>query len=67
MRKFAGEDTVILQGSYRGTFAVPIDWTDQAVSGIANRENVAPSFLCIPHLVKLADIIEHLRKKGVDT
>jgi hypothetical protein len=29
-RSVAGVETLVLQGSSRGTFAVPKDWTDQA-------------------------------------
>ena len=36
-RKVAGENTIIIQGSYRGTFAVPISWT-QAGTGLCTPE-----------------------------
>lgn len=67
MRKRAGEDTIILQGSYRGTFAVPIDWTDQMVDVVTGDEERNASFLSARLLLDLADLIEQIRKRGLDT
>jgi hypothetical protein len=69
-RQVAGEETLILEGTYRGTFAVLREWTDRA----APTKYVIPSgpppvlnFVC---LLQLADLVETLHeekdKKGVD-
>ena len=67
LRKFAGEDSVILKGSYRGTFAVPVDWTDQGVPFSADHAGVGPSFLSIHYLIELTDLVKLLRKRSLDT
>ena len=66
-RKVAGQDTLILEGSYRGTFALPIDWTGQAAPGPPDLADMVPRFLSIHHLLELADIIDHMGKEGLDT
>ncbi len=43
----AGENTIIIQGSYRGTFALPIDWSDQADPTPYDFMNIL-SFLIFP-------------------
>ncbi len=63
----AAEDTIILQGSYRGTFAVPKDWTDQASPCLAHYAGVSPSFLSIRCLLALTNIIDQMSKEGLDT
>jgi hypothetical protein len=65
-RKVAAEDTIILQGSYRGTFAVPKDWTDQASPCLAHYSDVSASFLCIRCLSALANIIDQMSKGSLD-
>ena len=67
MRKFAGEDTIILQGSYRGTFAVPKDWTDQAIPCLTESYDVSPSFLCLRCLLALTEIIDQIGKGSLDS
>ena len=67
MRKFAGEDSLILQGSYRGTFAVPKDWTDQATPCLDDSFDVSPSFLCLRCLLKLTDVIAQINKGRLDS
>jgi hypothetical protein len=66
-RKVAAEDTIILQGSYRGTFAVPKDWTDQASPSPAHYAAVSASFLCIRCLLALTNIIDQMSEEGLDT
>ena len=66
-RKMAAEDTIILQGSYRGTFSVPEDWTDRANPCLADYADVSPSFLCIRCLLALTDIIDPMSKGGLDS
>ncbi len=66
-RKVAAEDTIILQGSYRGTFAVPKDWTDQASPCLSNYAAVSPSCLCMRCLLALTNIIDQISKEGIDT
>ena len=65
-RKVAGENTIILQGSYRGTFAVPIEWTDQADPTPYDFEKTSPPILSFRCLIALTEIIERLEEKRVD-
>lgn len=67
VRKVAGEDTLILQGSYRGTFAVPKEWTDQADPNPGDYAAGGPAFLCSRCLLRLSHIIDRVSNKGVDT
>ena len=67
LRKVAGEDTLILQGSYRGTFAVPREWTDQADPAPGDYAAGGPGFLCPYCLLRLRDIIDRIGNDGVDT
>jgi hypothetical protein len=61
-------ETLVLQGSSSGTFAVPKDWTDQADPGITDLfDGGSPIFDC-RRLLALAELIhqsEH-KKKDVD-
>ncbi|MBE3120253.1 MAG: hypothetical protein IMZ50_16055 [Candidatus Atribacteria bacterium] len=68
-RKVAGQDTLILQGTNSGTFAVPREWTDQADPCPYDlREFPAPilSFQCLRELVEIAARIgdEKNRERG---
>ena len=65
-RKLAGENTIIIQGSYRGTFAVPIEWTDQADPTPYDFEKTSPPILSFRCLIALTEIIERLEEKRVD-
>lgn len=66
LRKVGSEDTIILQGSYRGTFAVPLEWTDRALPSGGDDAQVAISLLSIHCLMKLADLVEQISKRGLD-
>ena len=57
-RKVAGEDTIILQGSYRGTFAVPREWTDQADPSSYAQLDIHAPILCFRRLLTLIELIE---------
>ena len=65
-RKVAGEDTIILQGSYRGTFAVPREWTDQADPSSYDQLDIRAPILCFRRLLTLAELIEQIGKEGLD-
>jgi hypothetical protein len=65
-RKLAGADTIVLHGTYRGTFAVPLEWTDQAIPDFGNSAQAAARFLSIHRLVELVDLVEHIENKRLD-
>ena len=54
-RKIASEDTVILQGTDAGTFAVPRDWTDRADAAVFH--DLAAPILSFPRLLELAEFL----------
>lgn len=57
-RRIASEDTVILQGTDAGTFAVPRDWTDRA--DVAVVHDLAAPVLSFPRLLELAEFLAGL-------
>jgi len=65
-RKVAGEDTIIIQGSCRGTFAVPCDWTDQADPNPYDSLNITDPILSSQCLLALTELIEQIEEKRVD-
>ena len=56
-RCVAGVDTLILRDAERGSFAVPVQWTDRATPGAYERLGGSPGRL---DLVSLSDLIELL-------
>ena len=59
-RKVAGRDTLILQGTPRGTFAIAREWTDLADPCPYDRsKNPAPilSFQCLLELIEIVNDI----------
>ena len=65
-RKVAGVDTMILEGSHSGTFAVPREWTDQANPGTYDRLDICAPILCFRCLFALAELIEQIGKESLD-
>ena len=64
-RSVAGVETLVLQGSPRGTFAVPKEWTDRADPPSFNTSNgELPIFDlgCLLALVELITQLEHGKK-----
>src|SRR5439155_26046836 len=64
-RSVAGIETLVLQGSPRGTFAVPKEWTDRADPPSFNTSNgELPIFElgCLLALVELVTLLEHGKK-----
>jgi len=66
LRRVRGVETLILQGTSHGTFAVPREWTDRAdplpiaILGIS-----APPFLdghCLLQLAELVSLLQRSRK-----
>jgi hypothetical protein len=66
LRRVRGRETLILQGTAHGTFAVPREWTDRddpspmALLGIS-----PPPFLdgsCLLHLAELISLLKRSRK-----
>jgi hypothetical protein len=67
-RSVAGVETLVLQGSSRGTFAVPREWTDQADPCAAHFLNQQLPLFDARQLLVLAELIrqsEH--EKDVDS
>jgi hypothetical protein len=61
-RKLSGEDTLILKGSIRGTFAVFREWTDRSDPDLF--EDIRPRLYLSPiDLLPLAELLEQINKK----
>ena len=58
-RHVAGRETFILEGTYRGSFAVLREWTDRAE---IDPTLPSPMFLSVRHLLMLTDVIASLAK-----
>jgi hypothetical protein len=66
-RSVAGVETLVLQGSSRGTFAVPREWTDQAEPCTSYSRDQQLSLFDPRHLLALAELIRQLEhEKDVD-
>lgn len=66
-RSVAGVETLVLQGSSRGTFAVPREWTDQAEPCASYSPDQQPPIFDSRRLVALAELIRQLEyEKNVD-
>lgn len=66
-RSVAGVETLVLQGSSRGTFAVPREWTDQGEPCTSFSQNQQPPIFDPRRLLDLAELIRHLEhEKNVD-
>ena len=57
-RKVAGKDTLILQETNRGTFAVPREWTDQADPWPCDPPKHPPPILSFQCLRELLEIVK---------
>ena len=60
VRRLATHDTLILQGSGSGTFAVPRDWTDRADPLLFGSSRDAAPILSVPRLIELAQLLSRL-------
>jgi hypothetical protein len=56
-RKVATQDTLILQGTNAGTFAVPSDWTDRADPAVFSGRELPAPILSFPHLLELVRLL----------
>ena len=69
-RKVAGDETLILKGTDRGTFAVLRSWTDKAEPGPYNCQDIPTSLLSFQCLLALTDLVKQItikiNKKMVD-
>jgi hypothetical protein len=68
-RRVSGIDTLILQGSCLGTFAVPQEWTDKGNPPVYKPRNTNPPFLDFRCLLDLRQLLKKLiieEKKRVD-
>ena len=65
-RRVSGTDTLVLQGSRSGTFAVPLEWTDKGTSSCHITLLEKPSILDIQCLLALREIVNsfYSLKKG---
>jgi hypothetical protein len=66
-RSVAGVETLVLQGTSRGTFAVPSEWTDQADPCAAHSLDHQLPIFDPRRLLTLVDLIRQSgHKKNVD-
>jgi hypothetical protein len=65
-RCVAGVDTLILRDAARGSFAVPVQWTDRATLGAYARLDGAPGRLDLDTLCDLVELIELLAMRSRD-
>jgi Family of unknown function (DUF5372) len=63
-RRVAGIDTLILRDAGRGSFAVPVQWTDRAMPGIYERLGDSPRRLDLDTLCDLVELIELLTSRA---
>jgi hypothetical protein len=61
-RKVAGQDTLILEGTQSGTFAIAREWTNQA-DHQTERPTLILSFQCLRELM---EIVSHIREGSTD-
>ncbi len=67
VRSVGGVETLVLQGTPRGTFAVPRDWTDHADPCPRNPVNQQLLIFDPRHLLALAEMIQQSEhQKDVD-
>lgn len=64
-RSVAGVETLVLQGSSRGTFAVPREWTDRADPCTAHSLDHQPPILDAQRLLVLAQFIRQAEQEKV--
>jgi len=55
----AGEEALVLKGSYRGNFAVPREWTDRAHP--QDQRQASVSILSARHLLALMQLAQRLK------
>jgi hypothetical protein len=63
-KKIGNIDTLFLKGSYRGTFAVPREWTDKADPSIYYSLGIHSPILDFRCLLKLIDVTENLSHRA---
>ena len=63
LRKVGGQDTLILQGTYRGTFAVSREWTDRADPLVSAQAGLPAPLLCFRSLLMLVELIDGIKER----
>jgi hypothetical protein len=63
-RRVAGIDTLILRDGARGSFAVPVQWTDRATPEAYERLGDLPRRLSLDTLCDLVELIELLTARA---
>jgi hypothetical protein len=63
-RRVAGVDTLILRDAERGSFAVPVQWTDRAMPGVYERLGGSPGRLALDSLCDLVELLELLAARS---
>ena len=58
VRRCSGIETLILKEASRGSFAIPIDWTDRSAATVETEDSIL-DFGC---LSELADLVRHCLK-----
>ncbi|MCP4603864.1 MAG: hypothetical protein GY847_25650 [Proteobacteria bacterium] len=61
-RKVSGTETLVLRGSPVGTFAVPLEWTDQDYPTMALNHQSESLILEFKSLLALSTLLNHLDK-----
>jgi hypothetical protein len=63
-RRVAGVDTLILRDAERGSFAVPVQWTDRATPRAHERLGGSPGRLDLDSLCDLVELIDLLAARS---
>jgi hypothetical protein len=63
-RRVAGIDTLILRDAERGSFAVPVQWTDRATPDAYGRLGGSPGRLDLDSLCHLIELLELLAARS---
>jgi hypothetical protein len=62
-RNYRGNCFISLRDLERGTFSVPVDWTDRSETQLYQAAGVQPTLLCAVHLVELAELVETIKNR----
>ena len=62
-RRVSGVDTLILQGSCLGSFAVPLDWTDKGPPLPFGTSQNDSTILCFKSLLQISEILDNITKQ----
>lgn len=63
-RRVSGTETLILQGSERGSFAVPREWTNMAAPSVTDELGLPPVLLDVSCLLSLVELVDRLTTRA---